>query len=152
MITSTSLKVVKKFFPAVKKVVDATRNAAIEVTMKDVRSAAVRQHDACAFAVACKHKFHLDGVIISRSVAYLVKGDTARRFMLPESVKHEIVSFDRGAGFAVGKYALQSVPKSSHLGSRERPQYSKTRETKQKRFRHITTSVRTVLGGQAPEE
>ncbi len=93
-----SINIVQKFFPKVERVVDAHRNAAIEVTAKDSSSKAVRDHNACAMAVACKRKFHLDGVIISRSVAYLIKGTQARRFMLPDSVSREVVSFDRGGG------------------------------------------------------
>lgn len=93
-----ALNVVKKFFPKVTIVVDAHHRAVIEVTKADAASKAVKDHSACAMAVACQRKFKLDGVIISRSVAYLVKGKQARRFMLPPSVEREITSFDRGGG------------------------------------------------------
>ena len=89
-----AINIVKKFFPNVTRVVDASRNASIEVTTKDSQSKAVKDHNDCAMAVACKRKFHLDGVIISRTTAYLVKGTQARRFKLPSSVSREIVSFD----------------------------------------------------------
>ncbi len=91
----------------------------IEVTPRDASSKAVRDHNGCAMAVACKRALKLDGVIISRSIAYLIKGDHATRFKLPESISREVVSFDRGAGFAVGKYELERVPKTSRLGYRE---------------------------------
>jgi len=149
----SSLNVVKKFFPNVKRVVDATQDARIEVTEKDASSKAVKNHSKCAMAVACKRKFHLDGVIISRSVAYLVKGNQARRFKLPTSVSEEVVSFDRGAGFAPGEYTLSKVTPSIALGPRNRPQNIKTRnnDDKPKQFRHLTTSVRSVLGGEKPK-
>lgn len=151
--TSGALNVVRKFFPQVTTVVDANRNASIEVTSKDAASKAVRDHNGCAMAVACKRKFHLDGVIISRSVAYLVKGTQARRFKLPESVSREVISFDRGAQFAIGKYELAAVPPASRLGVRlGRPSNSKEGKGQIKKNRHFTTNVRSVLGGQRPED
>ncbi len=147
-----ALNIVKKFFPSVEVVVDAHRNAAIEVTAKDSSSRAVRDHKACAMAVACKRKFHLDGVIISRSVAYLIKGKRARRFMLPDSISREVVSFDRGGGFAPGKYELSSVPPRNQMGARpKRVEENVKRDGKPKRFKHLTTNVRSVLGGVKPE-
>jgi hypothetical protein len=101
-------------------------------------------------AVACKRKFHLDGVIISRSTSYLVKGTIARRFKVPESVSREVVSFDRGSGFSPGTYELQRVPPSSRFGIRpgRTAKNRKSNPDKPKRFRHITDKVRAVLGGE----
>lgn len=146
---SNALGVVQKFFPQVKRVVDATTNASIEVTGADTKNSAVKNHSACAMAVACKRKFKLDGVIISRKVAYLIKGTKARRFYVPESVSREVVSFDRGSGFAPGEYELSKVPTGAQLG-RQKTQTIKNRTVKEPRKRHITTNVRTVLGGQKP--
>jgi hypothetical protein len=151
MAMSGRLATVNKFFPKVKVVVDANRNAFIEVTKADASSKAVKNHNACAMAVACKRKFKLDGVIISRSVAYLIKGTQARRFKLPESVSREVVSFDRGGGFAPGKYELSHVPPSMsepRQTSRDRGD----RGSKPKRFKHVTTNVRSVLGGTKPDD
>ena len=146
-----ALNVVQKFFPQVTKVIDSTSNAAIEVTEKDATSSKRSKHSECAMAVACKRKFKLDGVIISRSVAYLIKGKQARRFMLPPSVEREVTSFDRGGGFAPGKYELSKVPKMSKLGARVDRDLDKgrpRRDGEPKKFRHITTGVRGVLGGE----
>ncbi len=104
-------------------------------------------------AVACKRAFKLDGVIISRSVAYLIKDNKATRFKMPESASREVISFDRGAGFSVGEYELRRVPKTSRLGYRE-PRVETddvNRDGKPKRHAHYTTNVRTVLGGRKPK-
>lgn len=144
-----TLHTVQKFFPNVKSVVDANTDAFIDVTEHDVKSSKVKNHKACAMAVACKRKFHLDGVIISKSVAYLIKGNKARRFKVPESVAREVVSFDRGAGFSIGKYALQAMPLSSRM---DRPSRKKKAggshkgEPITKRFYHKTDNVRAELG------
>lgn len=145
------LKIVQKFFPKVKTVVDASHKALIEVSKEDTKSKGIKDHNNCAMAVACKRKFKLDGVIISRSVAYLIKGTQARRFKVPESVSREVVSFDRGAGFSPGKYELSAVPPSDKK-SRETGRDRGNRHMKLKRKRHMTINVRSVLGGEEPEE
>jgi hypothetical protein len=152
-----SLGIVKKFFPNVKKVTDATENSFIEVTAKDASSKAVRDHGACVMAVACKRKLNLDGVIIARSVAYLIKDGKATRYKLPQSVSREIVSFDRGAGFEIGKYQLDKIRPSQKLGARherandERENHQAQGKAKTPKFKHITTNIRSVLGGRRPE-
>lgn len=147
----SSLNVVQKFFPKVKRIVDANTSAVIEVTKADASSKGIKDHAGCAMAVACKRKFHLDGVIISRAIAYMVKGNKARRFQLPPTVTREVVSFDRGGGFAPGRYTLSAVTPSARLGVKQHTS-SHPRNDLPKRKRHITTNVRAVLGGQEPEE
>lgn len=150
-----SLGIVKKFFPKVTKVTDATENSIIEVTARDAASKAVRDYGACVMAVACKRKLHLDGVIISRSTAYLIKNGEATRYKLPDSVTREIVSFDRGAGFETGLYQLDSIRPSQKLGARQERADDRSGahggKKGKSRFKHVTTNIRSVLGGQRPE-
>ena len=150
---ATALQVVKKFFPNVKTVVDANHNARIEVTKSDETKANKKSHKTCAMAVACKRKFHLDGVIISANRAYLVKGDKARRFELPPSVTKEIVSFDRGAGFEPGEYALAKVGPTHRLDAPKGPTKGKAHggDTARK-FRHKTGGIRIALGSKMAAE
>ena len=153
-----ALLIVNKFFPRVKKVTDATEKTTIEVTAKDAASKAVKDYGACVMAVACKRKLHLDGVIIARSVAYLIKGDEAIRYLVPASVAREIVSFDRGAGFEVGTYELAKINPCAKLGAREtrtpdpRDSHQPQGKAKAPKLRHLTTNVRSVLGGEKPKE
>jgi hypothetical protein len=147
-----ALRTVQKFFPGVTAVVDAERNAVIEVMSRDANPRASKNHEECALAVACKRQMNLDGVIIARSVAYLVKGKRARRFMLPPGTAREVVSFDRGAGFEPGRYLLSAVTKNKKLGALTSGSNRRSGAGKPPRFRHLTANVRTVLGGQRPEE
>ena len=151
---ATALQLVRKFFPQVKNVVDATRNAEIEVTPQDDRVAKRKSHKTCAMAVACKRKFHLDGVIISQNRAYLVKGDKARRFTLPPSVEKEVVSFDRGGGFEPGSYQLSKVPKGIRLDRSVKTGtgHSGSHPTGVRRHRHMTGGVRLSLGSKQAAE
>lgn len=146
-----ALKVVQQFFPGVTEVVDALRPAIIEVQAKDGTVKGVKNHAECALAVACKRSMHLDGVIIARSVAYLVKGKKARRFQLPPATAREVTSFDRGAGFEPGRYLLSAIGENKKLGHRQGSDKGKPGNGKPKRFRHVTANIRTVLGGVDPD-
>jgi len=147
---ATALNIVKGFFPKVQTVIDAKFPLKIEVTEKDSTSEGNKKHDSCAMALACKRKFKLDGVVISRTMAYLVKGKMARRFRLSMSIQKEIVAFDRGTNFAPGTYLLGTVGNHAKLlgkrrGSDNYPR-KKSVKTGNKRFRHLTTNIRSVLG------
>ena len=101
-----SLEIVRKFCPKVQEVRDATRDITIEVTPKDVSASRKREHVECAIATACRRAQDLDGVIIARTTAYLVKGVVATRYHMPVSTRTEAAVFDRGGGFTPGEYRL----------------------------------------------
>lgn len=148
---SMSLKVVQKYFPHVKSVKDAKSNIKIEVTKQDDKMATRKAHKNCAMAVACKRKMKLDGVIISVGTAYMVKGDRATRFHLPERVSREVVSFDRGGGFDTGVYQLDKPCPSNRLGSpnNSRGRHgSKEYTGKVKKHKVLTRGIRSVLGSE----
>lgn len=148
---SLALSNVRKFFPNVKSVSDADDNAIVEVTRDDVKNSAKKDLNGCAMAVAAKRQFHATGMIVSPSVAYIVKHDKAIRFQLPTSVQKEIVSFDRGAGFAEGTYQLNYPKKSQRIGARRERALSPSQvhdNKRKRRFYHATTGIRAILGGQ----
>ena len=151
---NSSLRIVQRFFPSVATVNDGTKKTVIEVTTKDAASKAVRDYGHCVMAVACKRQLKLDGVIISRAIAYMIKGTQATRYTLPPSVSREIVSFDRGATFEPGTYELAAICKSKRLGSQRGRHLDPGRERtgKNVRSRHVTTNIRQVLGGQKPAD
>ena len=144
---SSALYTVRHFFPKVKSVRDAVEDAFFEVTARDSNSAAVKDHAACAAAVACKRQFAADGVIISTTTAYIVHGNKAVRYQLPESVSREVISFDRKAGFREGKYELHKPPKSAQLGTQQGSYHgAHTKGSVHfRQFRHYTTDKREDL-------
>jgi len=103
------LSVVNRHFPKVSKVEEAKHPVLIEVTKEDVKRSKRKNMNECAMAVACKREFKADGVIMARSVAYLIKEGLAIRFRVPPSVYREITSFDRGGTFEPGQYQ-DSIP------------------------------------------
>ena len=146
---ASALQIVRHFHPEVTTVKDAKRNIHIEVLPRDTQVATVKNHKECAMAIACKRRFKLDGVIISVKTAYLIKGKTATRFNLNDSVSREVVSFDRKAGFAPGEYQLNSPGPGRKIGSIKN--YNTNRKTGphrtklNKRFQHATQDIRTRL-------
>ena len=145
----TALKIVRAYFPKVTSVVDAKKKVDVEVNGHDQSVARRKSHRACAMAVACKRKMALDGVIISIRTAYLVKGEVATRYGLPQSVQREIVSFDRGSGFQSGEYEM--IPPEHKLGAAPRGKaHGSSRSPGEglKHARHTTQGIRTVLGSR----
>ena len=150
----TALAIVQKFFPEVTSVKDANKDAHVEVTNRDSSSATVRNHKGCAMAVACKRKMALDGVIISVKTAYMIKGDQATRYKLPESVSREVISFDRKGGFAAGEYKMLKPNGNQKLGIVKLGggNGKKTGTSKAIEPKHLTEGIRTVLGSKATHD
>lgn len=147
---ATALQIVQQAYPQVEKVKDAARNIKIEVARRDTNSATVKNHKACAMAVACKRKLEADGVIISVSTAYVIKDKVATRYKVPPSVAREVVSFDRNGGFEEGEYELKAPGKAQQLGYRQEASvltsgtHGKSANAS-RRFRHATGNIRESL-------
>lgn len=147
-----AVKIVQRHFPKVTKIIEAKENLEIEVLPVDDKNSKRRDHEACAMAVACKRAYKADGVIISRSVEYLVKDNLAVRFFIPESVSREIVSFDRGGAFNPGVYHLRKPSESDTLGYRQEvnedreEKHGHTDKRAKKAKLHRTQGIRAILG------
>lgn len=100
-----ALRIVQQFYPNVTKVVDAPKKLNVTLTKRDVENAKRKDHTGCAVAEACHRELGV-GAIVSTRTAYLVRGDTAVRYAVPQRMFREITSFDRGAGMELGEYDL----------------------------------------------
>ena len=146
--TEGVLRIVRRHFPNVNKVEEAKHPLVVEVTRGDVKSSKRKDMSHCAMAQACKRVFHADGVIMARSIAYLVKGDLAIRYGVPNTVTREITAFDRGGDFEPGIYSL--VPKTKGMTLEHKVKMNKAeggnKPNKGIRKYHHTTGIRAVLG------
>lgn len=142
---STALGIVKRYFPNVKKVIDATESIDVRVTKRDCDSASSKMPEECAMAKAVKR--HHSGAIISNATSYVIDGDVATRYKTPMSVTKEIVSFDRNHTFEPGDYSLRAPAPTERLGPRIRPQHTKNRNNKRRRVYHMTEGIRTIGRG-----
>lgn len=124
---------VRRYFPNVDRVVDATKPLDVEVVQKDVSKARRLEYDCCAMAKACERMDGIDGAIIRTTCAFIIKGNTAIKYHVPSCVKQEIISFDRHGDFRPGKYYLNPVPKSHETG---RPRGAGNHKKTHGRFKH----------------
>jgi hypothetical protein len=141
----SALNIVNRFFPEVTTVKDAKQDSAIEVTQEDCTSSDPQDHGSCAMAVACKRQLGVDGAIVSLHIAYVIKGNTALRYGVPESVSREVISFDRNGGFMPGSYRLQAPAKGHRLGEHYKEIKKKRHRRNRKTIHHITSGVRKSL-------
>lgn len=126
-------------------VYDANKSVTITITPADVRKGRSKHPDACAAAVACKRQFHVQEAIVHVGRAYLRQKDHWLRYLVPASLRSEIVAVDRGGIFKPGEYTLKKMQpsrtydKSRDAGKRKGPK-------KQRLPYHLTAEVRRVMG------
>ncbi len=113
----SALARIQKQFPQVKKVRDATETISVTVIPADAVKGRRKDPATCALARACVRTSIADAAIIGLSSSWLIKGDTATRYLTSEGVSREITSFDRHQDFQSGNdYKLSRVGKSKRLG------------------------------------
>jgi hypothetical protein len=117
-----ALSRVRRYYPKVSRVVDATKPIKVNVKSCDVSGARKKDPTSCALARSFVREQDCDGAIIRAFIAYLIKGDTATRYIIPHSVSREIVSFDRHKDFRTGEYQLSAIHNWLRLGAKGRPQ------------------------------
>lgn len=151
MTKKTSIKLprsLKRKFPQVKEIHDATKAVEIPVNRQDCKIARKQDPTECALAKAAKRELKVDGVIIGISTSYLIKDDKAIRFDTPESVRREIVSFDRHQDFEPGEYHLMPKAPTKRLGRIEKRRNRAGGKNKNdKRKYHHSARVRIVEKG-----
>jgi hypothetical protein len=133
---------VRKYHPEVTSVVDAKHPLTIEVTDADRAAGQGKDPKACALARACGRTW--DGAIIGLKTIYLIKGHRAVRFMTPESISREIVSFDRNQDFAAGTYRLRPPGGSLRLGHHQKWGNHSYTGSQTGRTQHRTVRVRSL--------
>lgn len=142
---------VRKHFPQVDTVVDATERVFVRVSKKDSASGRKKDPARCALARACKRMEGVDGAIINVGFSYLIKKNVAVRYKTSVAVGREITSFDRHQDFAAGTdYLLSAVSPSQQLGryktekGRQRGPHLTTKEESPKIHRHTTEKIRVA--------
>jgi hypothetical protein len=145
-----ALNIVRYYHPEVRIVKDALKDKTFLVTKKDCREGTSMSVENCALARSIRRQY--DGVILSLSVAYLVKGKCAHRYLVPVGLAREITTFDRDHDFVPGSYRLRAPYKCSRLGAHRdnenrKPQPPGSHNKKKKRA-HRTTGVRMLKGAE----
>lgn len=112
----------RKMFPLLEKVVDATEGVTVAVTKADSRIGRKKDPQSCALARACVRSKICDAAVIGIGNSYLINGNVATRYKTSIGVSREITSFDRHQDFATGKdYLLSKIAPAMRLGKRQQP-------------------------------
>jgi len=137
---------IRQAFPGVTTVVDADEPIEIAVRSTDCKGAVRLNPSDCALARAARRELKADGAVIGLSTSYVIQGQKAVRFQTPDSVRTEIVSFDRHDDFAPGEYYLTPKSPTSRMG---RPPDSRTNKpsSRYKRKHHHSVRVRALPTG-----
>lgn len=110
----------RRAFPQVTTLSDATQSIAIEVREGDRKVATPFSPESCAMAQACHRQLQADGAVITLTKAYVVRGTHATRYKVPTTVQREITSFDRHGDFRAGVFLLSRMPPANRLGAEKR--------------------------------
>jgi len=87
-------------------VYDATEPLIIEVIKSDIHPRDRKNPEKCALAEACKRELHVTEAKAYLSRLYVKHGNHWLRYQLPETVRQEVSTFDRGGGFSEGTYCI----------------------------------------------
>src|SRR6516162_1349939 len=98
---------------------DATKSLVIHITRKDVKMGAKKSPERCAAALAAKRDMHADEARIHLGRSYLRFGKKWVRYQTSNSLKAEIIAFDRGGSFSPGDYLLHKMSPAKSMGKRQ---------------------------------
>lgn len=144
----SALRTVRRYFPHVVSVVDATESITINVTKRDSEKSTKKDPSDCALVHACKRLHIADGAIIGIAYSYLIKGSQATRYKTSQAVGREITTFDRHKKFAAGdNYRLSKVSFTQKLGRRRRGGISRNKSVRAAKKIHRTAFVRKLREG-----
>lgn len=111
-----------------KRVVDATKPVTINITPRDIANGDNKNPSGCAAARAAKHsieecisaRVHVGRVYIEQDKKWV-------RYNTPDSLRQEIIAFDRGGTFAPGEYTLRPLSANEKPEGRAKKRGEKNR-------------------------
>lgn len=131
----------RTYFPEVDRVADSAKPITVEISEADCAGGDRKKPETCAMARACVRDLGCDGILVWASVAWIIKGRTAIKYMVPQALSREIAIFDRGAEFAPGTYHLRPVTRSSSVTDAAR---ARRRGAQKRRATHGKTKTAFV--------
>lgn len=139
---------IRQFFPQVNRVADSSKPLRVVVKECDIKNAEKGAEDNCAMAHALERELKCDGAIVRPKVAYIIRGNLAVKYSVPESVAREIVSFDRNHDFRAGEYQLTQVYPCRRMDAQQKRTDKASRKHRRTVRRplvaHITQGIRGV--------
>ena len=118
-----------------KKVVDARKPVTINITPRDVATGDNKNPSACAAARAARHSIpECISARVHIGRVYIEQKDKWVRFNTPDSLRAEIIAFDRGGSFQPGEYVLRPISPNETTEGR-------ARKLEENRKRNVTSGT-----------
>jgi hypothetical protein len=117
-----------------KRVVDAKKAVTIHVTPLDVKTGDNKNPSSCAAAKAAKHSLSCISARVHIRRVYIEQKAKWVRYETPDSLRTEIIAFDKGGSFQPGDYTLRKVP--PYAGSSRRRKDDHDRHLRAKSPQH----------------
>ena len=127
-------------------VINAVKNFTLHITKEDVRGADTKKPNSCVVAKACKRSLHAKEVRVHLGRVYVnTNNKNWLRYLTPGSLRSEIIAFDRGGSFTLGKHTLGAIGPRKSSGKRQGTNKDVPRDKHKKRqgVRHVVKNVRT---------
>lgn len=127
-------------------VVDAPKKLTITITAKDVAKGNTKDPATCAAAQACLRQADCTEARVHLGRTYLKVGKKWVRYHTPESLRGEIISFDRGAMFQPGEYTLTAMQPTKRATGKAQSSSRASRAKKNQKPRtkpHVVYGVRS---------
>jgi hypothetical protein len=125
-------------------VIDSKKPVTIEITSRDIENGDAKDPGNCAMARACKRARHATAAKVHLTRTYLKVDGKWLRFRTPDSLRAEIIAFDRGGKFAPGEYTLALMPPALKLGARKKDPRPTRKRGKKRRAYHAVANVRSM--------
>lgn len=109
-------------------VVDAKAPINLVINASDIRKGKGGEPDTCAAAVACMRQLDCRAAKVHMGRIYVLNGKKWYRYETPQSIRSEIIAFDRRHSFKPGIYKL-NPPRPSEVAVRGKQRGSKTNQS-----------------------
>jgi len=110
-------------------VVDAKAPILLSISAADIRRGHGRDPDSCAAAVACMRQLDCRAAKVHMGRIYVLNGKKWYRYQTPQSIRSEVIAFDRRDSFKPGVYKL-NPPAASKVASRGKQNGTKTGQSR----------------------
>jgi hypothetical protein len=139
-----------------KKVVDATKRVKIMITKKDTVEGDNKNPSSCAAARAATRIENCISARVHLGRVYIEQKDKWVRYQTPESLRSEIIAFDRGGSFQPGEYDLRPMsPANTERARKAGPAISRNKPgnlpTKSPRKVHLAKIKYHAVAGVRPK-
>lgn len=127
------------------RVVDSKKTLVLHITNKDIKGGKLKSPAGCAAAIACLRQLKATEARVHVSRTYVRHNGKWERYLTPQSLRSEIIAFDRGGKFEPGNYTLSRIP-PSRKGDTSRDTHKKRPRGKKRRKYHVMTGIRPIVG------